>query len=509
MRRFFKAIKLAFILVTVGALAVVLMLHARFTCFSGGRLIIEGNRLCAVAYDGYRFVGWESGETDASISIFSGNGIMSVPIFEIDGIGLPIISIVTENNEQITTKESYVNCLVTIVGTENGLADEPARIKLRGNSTLGLDKKPYKLKFNEKVDLFSEGKAKEWTLLANHMDYSLSRNYLAYSVAAVLDNLKYTTSVHFVDVYLNGRFLGVYTLCEQVETGKNRVDIPDGLEDTDTGYLIEMDARAPGEGELDRDYFVTEGGMPYAIKSPDTEDEAFTSAHVDYIKGYVTAALAALDSGDWSSVEEYIDVYSFADGYILDELFKPCDIGFSSFYMYKDAGGKLCRGPVWDYDLSSGNSHVPLSNARNEVYSGSANPWYARLLTYSQFRTILGTELSAKCEAIEAALDDCFTEIERIKPSLERNFEIWDVLGKFTMEWNGADACAIETLDAQIEYLEEWMEDSLEWLIDKYGMFSVSFRNLTTIDKDRPRRELIPLPDRKQGTKAVKNPPVT
>lgn len=59
------------------------------------------------------------------------------------------------------------------------------------------------------------------TLIANYCDPSLIRNYLAYTVGAGLENIRETTTlVQFVDVYLNGRYDGVYLICEQNETGK-------------------------------------------------------------------------------------------------------------------------------------------------------------------------------------------------------------------------------------------------------------------------------------------------
>ena len=487
MRKVFKRVKAIIVILFLLVFIPTLLIHARFTGFEGGRIVIDDGRLVAVADTGYRFVGWESGEEDSSIPLFSGDSIMSVPLFEPERTDLPTVFITTEGEAPVTTKENYVNCTVSIIGADGGVENQSARIKLRGNSTLAQDKKPYKLKFDEKVDLFCEGKAKEWTLLANHMDYSLSRNYLVYSVAEVLDNLKYTTSVHFVDVYLNGRYDGVYTLCEQVETGKNRVDIPDDLDVTDTGYLVEMDARATVEGVENRDWFSIDFGQPYAIKSPDTEDEQFTSAHVEFIKNYMSLAREALVSGEWSRVLEYLDVKSFVDGYIIDELFKPCDIGFSSFYMYKDAGGKLCRGPIWDYDLSSGNSQPPASNDTSAFYTAAVNVWYAELLKYDQFRTMIGTRLHQVGDDIEARLDSCFEEIYSIKSCLERNFERWAILGTFTMEWNSADACAIDNYDGQLSFLRNWMTDSYATLMAEYSReISLADRLQEIMNSHRP-----------------------
>ncbi len=182
------------------------------------------------------------------------------------------------------------------------------------------------------------------TLIANYCDPSLIRNYLAYTVGAGLENIRETTTlVQFVDVYLNGRYDGVYLICEQNETGKTRVDIEDDFEKATTpqemGYLLEMDARAPSEGEPNWDYIVV-NGFNYAIKSPDYEDIEGTDVsflpYVNYIKTYMQYSWTALASNNFALVEQYINVESFVDSYIVHELFNMIDVGYSSYYVYKD-----------------------------------------------------------------------------------------------------------------------------------------------------------------------------
>jgi hypothetical protein len=122
-----------------------------------------------------------------------------------------------------------------------------------------------------------------------------------------MEDLQYTTTVQFVELYLNGQYDGVYLLCEQTEVGSTRVDISDDLDNTDTGYLIELDARAPDEGTLDREYFTIDG-THYAVKSPDPEEDDYTThsgcalllqlsleTEVAYILAYLLASQKADD----------------------------------------------------------------------------------------------------------------------------------------------------------------------------------------------------------------------
>lgn len=148
---------------------------------------------------------------------------------EIDTLELPVMVINTLNSVPILDKENYVNCNVSVFNADEDYCFMriSADIRGRGNSSWTMPKKPYKLKFDAKVDLFGNGSAKTWTLIANYNDPSLIRNYLAYSSGAVFESIKETTTkVQFVELYLNDEYEGVYLICEQNEVGSTRVDIP-------------------------------------------------------------------------------------------------------------------------------------------------------------------------------------------------------------------------------------------------------------------------------------------
>lgn len=99
-------------------------------------------------------------------------------------------------------------------------------IRGRGNSTWGVDKKPYKIKLDKKADLLGMGKNKHWVLLANYYDNSLLRNKITYWLGSQL-NMPFTPKSEPVDVVMNGEYYGSYFLCEHVRVGKTRVNIDD------------------------------------------------------------------------------------------------------------------------------------------------------------------------------------------------------------------------------------------------------------------------------------------
>ena len=282
-----------------------------------------------------------------TFAMFCGSCSSFGPQFHPYVYDLPCIYIATENNTPITTKEYYINCDVNIKNTSEQyrLSNEPGKIRGRGNSTWTFpDKKPYKLKFDKKIPLFGNKEAKTWVLLANHYDTSLIRNYLALSVGSLFTTQIYTSSSEFVDLYVNNDYRGVYQVCDQVEVKKNRVDIetPYG-EPNNTSYLIELDDYAPEEGTIDIDYVTVNGGN-YSLKFPETDSSEYDPKYAAYLKEYLITCFTALDSNVWSNVNDLIDVQTFADSYVINELFKPGDVYKKSFYVYinkKDGNGKL------------------------------------------------------------------------------------------------------------------------------------------------------------------------
>ena len=264
-----------------------------------------------------------------------------------------------------------------------------AHIKGRGNSTWGLDKKPYNIKLDKKTDLFGMGKSKSWCLLANYYDKTFARNVIAYTLADKI-GLPFTSKQTPVCVYANGEYLGLYSLCEKVEIGDNRIEItdlegltekanavddlsvysrggdynstkantykwvniPNNPEDITGGYLLEVDMASRYKPEISG--FVTARGIPVTIKEP----EYASKAQVEYIKAYFQEFEDALFSETgYNSMgahySNYCDMASLVRTYIVNDFTVNVDAALSSFYFYKDAGDSIMySGPVWDYDLS-------------------------------------------------------------------------------------------------------------------------------------------------------------
>lgn len=346
----------------------------------------------AVPNMGFGFLCWSDGVTDFTRQDIVTENTVVYAVFEQLYSTAPVINILTQSSQQITSNEEYLQSKVTLENcdAEFAFSDAVAGIRLRGNSTMYYLKKPFRLKFQEPLQLLGLGKgaSKSWVLLAEYSDTSYMRNYLTYTLAGRLEHIGFCTDFAFVEVYLNHEYIGVYLLAEQIEVSDVRLDIDDsGIKNgacTDTGYLLELEAgadRRQDEGIEGKDWFAVDGyALPVLIPSTGHSDgcdvayyviksDAKSAAQVQYIKNYmetvydaiyqkqgsVTVGTKKYECGTYAAVNALVDIDSALDMYILQLLCNDYDNNFSSAYVYKDAGGKLCFGVPWDFDLSWGN----------------------------------------------------------------------------------------------------------------------------------------------------------
>ena len=416
---------------------------------------------------GYQFTEWSDGSKEAKRTILPTQDMDLYAKFEIKPLSLPVFEINTEDKKPIEDKETYIRCTASLSNTENPFEfqGETGKIKGRGNTTWTMPKKPYKLKFDEKVDLFGFGAAKTWVLLADFGDKSLLRNRIAQGMGETL-GLEFNNKTMPVEVYLNGQYDGEYLICKQTEAGKTRVNIDEEPNTTDPAFLLELDSRAVSEGVENVDWFSLDGHI-YGIKSPETDEEGYPAEATLAIKEKLGEFWSALWSGNYAKVRAQIDVESFAKTYIVNELTHPVDIGWSSWYVYRDKGGKLKSGPLWDYDVSMGNIsyHDGAKNPR-ELYAVQ-NIWYQKLLEYPEFKEMVGRLLTEYQEKIETTISEIVEEAKQKKDSYQRNFERWEILGH--LNWpNPPEIAALKTWEEQVDFVVNYLKESYAFLLETY-----------------------------------------
>lgn len=393
---------------------------------------------------------------------------------------IPEIRINTDYNAEITSKEVYTNgnLSLTVFGINQTpiieLEEAEMKIRLRGNSTLYMPKKSYKIKFAEKTTMLSDYEEKDWVLLANFSDQTLIRNYLAFNMARKLD-FDFTPAAKFVDLFINDVFQGNYLLSDQIEVTNDRVDIEEKSEDIDTGYLLEYDRGLFNVGleESGENYFLIED-VPFVIKSPDWEDSHYSTNQKQFIVDYMNLVYDTITSQE--DYSHLIDEASFIDWFIVNEVFKNVDSGYSSVYFYKDKGEILKMGPVWDFDLSSGNPGHLDESLRGPTgwYTSRVdkNLFFFYLMEYDSFRQSLKARWNEVYDdVIYSLLGEIYEASDSITYSRYLNFELWDVIGKNDEWYTAPEILALETYEEQVWFLYDYLENRIFWLNQKINYF--------------------------------------
>lgn len=379
--------------------------------------------------------------------------------------------ITTDNQLEITSKDDYIRASLSLED-DGSFSQENLgmRIRGRGNSTWAYPKKPYRIKFDERQSLLGMAEAKDYVLLAEYNDKSLMRNYLAHFFSQFLNVDRYLET-RYVSLFLNGIYQGIYLLTEQVEVDSNRLSI-DVSEQSDGGFLIELEAddRIEQEGIENVDWFSVQE-RSFVIKSPDMEDYSneIVSHKIDYMKIYLNAFLNSIENDTYG---DFIDVDNFIDFFILAELFKQVDIGYSSVYTYKDIDQKLKMGPFWDFDISSGNGDY--YDYGPEGYWVDYNPWFNKLIEKQSFETAYITRFN---EVVDLYFDDLIFELDYISnllyPYAIDNFATWTILDEYVWP-NPKEMVEANTYLKQITYLKVYLIQRQDWLtneLNTYGFY--------------------------------------
>mgnify|MGYP001626789205 FL=1 len=378
-------------------------------------------------------------------------------IIEIKEVVLPelsIISINTVNFAPIVSKDDYIDGTFEISGeNEDENLVTNLRIRGRGNTTWSFPKKPYQIKFDNKENVLGMPKDKKWILLANYSDKTMLRNELAF-VLSRFSNLDWTPESRFVELFINNEYLGVYQVVQKVEESSNRVNIGDD------GYLLEVDQLSRLDPD---DVFFETNNYLFNIKDPNLD---FGDNQYNIIKNYIEITENTLLGNNFTNPIEgyskYIDVDSFVDWYLINEITKNNDaIFFSSVYMNYTPGGKLKMGPVWDYDISLGNINYNGNETTDGFWIKNAT-WYSRLFEDPNFVTKVKSRFNFFYNNRDLFQEHINSNSLYLNQSQERNFYKWPILGTYIWPNN----VYFSTYDEEVIYLKEWLDERLEWLND-------------------------------------------
>lgn len=376
---------------------------------------------------------------------------------------IPVIRIKTEGFKPILDKINYVPGTVTIEDPDGRYGSkEPVTLKTgvrgRGNSTWGMPKKPYRLKLEEKSEVLGINSSKNWALLADYADKSLLRNVVAMELSRIC-GFSWTPAMRKVELYLNDKYQGVYTLAEHKEVAKKKVNI-----DVDGGdvYL---------EIEQNQDETVcwwTDHGVPMMFSDPEVPSAELEAETKQFFKEFETALW---DKKFQEVYDKYIDLDSFIDYYIVQEIAKNIDGNLrKSTFITRKKGGKLVMYHLWDFDLTLGNcDYYDDGNngptgwwIRDRSYLGQYHGWYYRLFMDPNFAKKVRArwdELYPHFQKVPEFIDQQAAILAGSKAA-ERNFKTWNILNTYV--WPNYKIPG--SYQGEIDWLKEFYNKRIVWI---------------------------------------------
>ena len=273
-----------------------------------------------------------------------------------DEVPLPQVNIYTNDNAKIVD-EPKVNGKIVI--SDDGVISYQGNIgiEIRGASSQMFPKKSYGFETRDEnnddldVALFDFPEEEDWILYAPYSDKSLLRNVLIYDLSREIN--RYASRTIFTELSINDYYKGVYVFMEKLKRDSNRININKLKEDENSGedltggYILKIDKTAGsnlGSGYNEQNSFTT----PHLPKTyfmydyPKAED--ITAAQKTYISKYIQDFENALSAKNFTDplngYNSFIDINSFIDFFLLNEISNNVDGYRLSTYMHKDKNEK-------------------------------------------------------------------------------------------------------------------------------------------------------------------------
>ncbi len=388
---------------------------------------------------------------------------------------LPCITIETADEKPITSGSRYKAATLSITGGKYAHYNITVSTQIRGRGHSSFDgkapqtdyasKNSYRLKLDQKANLLGVGETadRDWVLISGKYDVTALRNYFAWHLAEQMGNIPFVPACTWVNLYVNGDFRGMYTLVEVIEVASDRVDIDDSpATDPDrVGYLVEYDLRGAYQSGAKEGltYFYIPGldeTFAWTVQS-EVYDEEVTAA----IREHLIACNEAILSGDRERIEELVDMDAFVDMFILQELTKNPDAGCSSFYMQRDAGGKLCLTAPWDFDFAMGAYSVSQTTS-GLVADGEgvqSHPWFEFLTTQPWFMSLVLARMEEVSPMAEASLEAVRSMMPLLQEAADQNHARWNLYGvKFSPYPSDLVSVDRHSYEEHVDFLTSWIE---------------------------------------------------
>ncbi|MDR2057205.1 MAG: CotH kinase family protein [Dysgonamonadaceae bacterium] len=394
---------------------------------------------------------------------------------------IPLVSIHTVDNRDITSKEEYVKGIITVIsGNGTKIYTDSLEIRGRGNNSWTHPKKPYRIKLSQKARLLDlPANARNWTLINSYGDKTLMRNILAYDFSRRIE-MPYTSPSEAVDLVLNGDYKGCYQLSDHIDVRKNRVDIEE-MSPSDVsgvnltgGYMIEIDAYAYDEPKKFTSYRYS---IPVSIKYPDSDE--IVKAQEDYIEAHFNKLTDAVFSDSFKDPQDgfrkYLYIDTFLKYFLVGEYSGNTDTYWSA-RMYKRRGDdKFNFGPVWDFDLGFENDSrtyrvndktdwIALSSYGSAA--GSARSFIRRIMSDEDMLTQLKFIYSYYRDrnvSKEVLLQEVDNYAAYLNQSQDLNFKRWRILNRLVHQ----NPAVYGSYEGEVNNVKNYIAGRIDWIDQK------------------------------------------
>ncbi len=416
---------------------------------------------------------------------------------QVDSTNLPLF-IINTNGKQIVD-EPKINAELKIIYSEDKFnhAGDTANIysgnigiEIRGRYSATLPQKPYGLESrdslgeNLNIPLFHMPEENDWILLANYNDKTFMRNSLAFELFRKMGH--YAPRTQFCEVIVNAGYQGIYVFTEKIKRDNGRVNISklsaneNAGDDLTGGYIIKVDYYDDSNSWISNYAPIGQPGKKVHFVYYYPKPDEITTGQKVYIKDFIDELEKTLYSpeSDLHAISGYIDINSFIDYFILNELARNVDGYKKSSYFHKDLDSKdglLHAGPVWDFDWAWKNineCYFRDTNGSGWAYRvHECNPWPAppswmlTLLRNYQFAQKVN-ERYFELRDTYLSEEYIFNYVDSVATLLDeaqnRHYRRWPILG-INVGTPEVDKQP-DTFAGEIEKFKYWISRRLNWL---------------------------------------------
>ncbi len=404
-----------------------------------------------------------------------------VPVLIIDTLGQSILddAKIEAWLEAVRDHDGTLGDLDTAARSFEG----PIGIELHGTSSAGYEKTGYRFETRDSVDgdldfpLLGLPSESDWVLHGPYSDKTFVRNALAYALGrqVAADRGGYEPRTAFLELILNDDYRGIYVMVERVKRSEDRLnlDVPAHTAeagDITGGYIVKIDqGRSTG----------WTSALGTAIDYAYPRDEDISPEQDAYLQAYFDNFQAMLVSEGWddptTGYEAWIDVESFLDHWLVNELTHNIDAYRLSAYLHKKsdtAGGKLHAGPVWDFDRAWGNvNYCDSYNTHGWIIDDLGNcgcsyqfpGWWTRLLEDPAYQDRLRCrweQLRAGVLADDALLATMDTLTDEVDHVQSRDNGRWNTIGVNI----SPNYYVGETWQDELDWMQSWIVARTGWM---------------------------------------------